>query len=124
MAVITQDIPLNKILDSTYGESRVATPWSDLVDRQEVALRETLALPLERICWELYATTREALSSQDWVPVRFHERQQRLELYQNAYDGHITNLIPDRSYARVFINEFRQACLFSCLLYTSPSPRD
>ena len=119
MAVITQDIPLNKILDSTYGESRVATPWSDLVDRQEVALRETLALPLERICWELYATTREALSSQDWVPVRFHERQQRLELYQNAYDGHITNLIPDRSYARVFINEFRQACLFKADMLTS-----
>ena len=117
--LITSDLTLNQVLDSTYGEPRVATPWSDLVDRKEVSLRETQALPLPRICWELYATVQEAVVSNEWVPVRFHERQNRLSLYQAAFDGHITALIPDHTYARVFINEFRQACLFKADMLTS-----
>ena len=119
MALITQDIPLSQALGEDPSNPRVVTPWSELVDRKDVARRETQSLPLRRICWELYATTREAVTGDRWIPPRFTNRQERLALYQQAFDGDLSGLIPDRSYTRVALNEFRQACLFKADLLTS-----
>ena len=117
--LITQDVPLDSLLNAGGDPNRVATPWSELVDRQDVTRRETSVLPLKRICWELYATVQEAITTNNWVPPRFTNRQDRLALYQQAFDGDLAGLIPDRSYTRVAVNEFRQSCLFKADLLTS-----
>ena len=121
MTVITTDRPPPDYKDP--DDERLLTPYSKLVDREEAYKRETTILPLTTINWELYATVEEALneagSRKQWIPYRFSERQERLRLYRSLYDGNIKSLIPDPSYARVMVNEFRQACLFTSDILTS-----
>ena len=119
MPVITQDIPLSDVYAEAKGEP-VITKWSSLVDREEATKRETTKLPLKQINWEIYARAEEATDNQTvWIPPRFIERQERLRLYRSMFNGSIGALIPDKSYARVVVNEFRQACLFKADLLTS-----
>ena len=130
MTLVTEDIPLSQVpgVGAMRRQQRLLTAYTDLADREEAALREA-RLPLERINWDLYASVAEAVSG-EWMPARFNDRQRRLGLYRNVFDGDIVGvggfladaaegLIEDRSYARVLVNSFRQACLFKADLLTS-----
>ena len=118
---VSADRPLSQVLDENnipQPVRRLTTAWSDLVDRAEASKRETLVLPLRRVNFDVTATVGEAVAG-EWPPVRFSDRQERLRLYRQVFDGTLSGLIQDRAYSRVAVNEFRQACLFKGDLLTS-----